>query len=100
MSRCARAPIILFLEMAMLHGCAGWNGKDPVQAFVVGLEPLEGQGLEMRMSAKLRIQNPNDAPVDFNGVAIQLDLQGKKFATGVSKTSGTVPGFGETVVDV
>jgi len=60
----------------------------------------QGQGLELRLLVKLRVQNPNDAPVDFNGVALEMDVQGKTFATGVSDAAGSVPRFGETVITV
>jgi len=52
------------------------------------------------MLVKLRVQNPNDAPFDFNGVAVKMDVQGKPFASGVSDAAGSVPRFGETVVNV
>ena len=32
--------------------------RDPLQVTVAGIEPLESQGMEMRMLVKLRIQNP------------------------------------------
>ena len=67
---------------------------------MVGVEPLQGEGLELRMLVKLRVQNPNDAPLDYNGVSVQLDVQGKRFATGVSDAAGSVPRFGETIVSV
>jgi LEA14-like dessication related protein len=67
---------------------------------VAGIQPLEGQGLELRLLVKLRVQNPNDAPVDYNGVALEMDVQGKTFATGVSDAGGTVPRFGESVITV
>jgi len=67
---------------------------------MAGVEPLQGQGLELRMLVKLRIQNPNDVPLDFNGVSVQMDVQGKRFATGVSDAAGSVPRFGETIVSV
>jgi hypothetical protein len=81
-------------------GCASLQQRDPVQVFVVGTEPLEGEGLELRMLVKLRVQNPNDTPVDFTGMSIQMDVQGKSFASGVSGTGGSVPRFGETVIEV
>ena len=52
------------------------------------------------MLVKLRVQNPNDAPIDFNGVALEMSVQGKTFATGVSDAVGTVPRFGEAIVEV
>ncbi len=54
----------------------------------------------MRMTVKLRAQNTNDAPVDYKGVAVEMDVQGKTFATGVTNAAGTVPGFGEAVIAV
>ncbi len=67
---------------------------------VVGIEPLQGQGLELRMLLKLRVQNPNDTPIDYDGVAVQLDVQGRRFASGVSDATGSVPRFGESVISV
>ncbi len=52
------------------------------------------------MLVKLRIQNPNDAPLDFSGVSVQMDVQGKSFATGVSDAAGSVPRYGEAIVNV
>ena len=96
------AVTLVALAPLSLHGCAIFQRSDPLQVTVAGIEPLEGegQGLELRLLVKLRVQNPNDAPVDFNGVALEMDVQGKTFATGVSDASGTVPRFGETVIAV
>ena len=46
------------------------------------------------------MQNPNDASVDFDGVALDLELNGKNLASGVSDQKGTVPRYGETVISV
>jgi LEA14-like dessication related protein len=67
---------------------------------MAGIEPIRGEGLELRMLVKLRIQNPNDSPLNFNGVSVQMDVQGKRFATGVSDAAGSIPRFGETIVNV
>jgi len=94
------AAMVLALAPLALQGCASLEGRDPLQVTLAGIEPLQGQGLELRMLVKLRVQNPNDAPVDYNGVALQMDVQGKTFATGVSDAGGTVPRFGEAVITV
>lgn len=83
-----------------LDGCAGLFGADPLRVSVAGIEPIESQGMEMRFNVKLRVQNPNDSTVSFNGVSLDLELNGKPFASGVSDQGGTVPRFGETVVTV
>jgi LEA14-like dessication related protein len=74
--------------------------SDPLNVSVAGVEPLEGEGFELRLAVKVRIQNPNDAPVEYDGVALTLDVNGKKFGTGVSGDTGTVPRYGETVVTI
>ena len=93
---------IVALVFALLAsaGCATLQGRDPLEVTVAGIEPLQGQGLELRMLVKLRVQNPNDAPVDYNGVALEMKVQGKTFATGVSDAGGNVPRFGEAVISV
>ncbi len=92
--------IVLVIVLAGAAGCASLAARDPVQAYVVGIEPLEGEGLELRMLVKLRVQNPNDAPVNYNGVHVALNVQGRPFATGVSDAVGAVPRYGESVISV
>jgi LEA14-like dessication related protein len=98
----SRSALLLLLAFGVLlfGGCASLQGREPIQVIIAGVEPLQGEGLELRMLVKLRIQNPNDLPLDFNGVSVQMDVQGKRFATGVSDHSGTLPRFGETIVEV
>ncbi len=84
----------------MLAGCAGLPGSEPLHVSLAGVESLPGQGMEVRMAVKLRVQNPNDAPVNFDGLAVTLDLRGMELASGVSDARGTVPRFGETVLVV
>ena len=88
------------LAVVTLGGCAGWFGHDPLRVSVAGIEPLDSQGLEMRFNVKLRIQNPNEEALNFDGVSVDLQLNGKAFASGVSNQQGTVPRYGETVVSV
>lgn len=95
-----RALMITLVASLALAGCASLQNKDPLQVTVAGIEPLQGQGLELRLNVKLRVQNPNDAPVEYNGVAVEMDVQGKTFATGVADLAGTVPRFGESVIEV
>ncbi|CAB3776481.1 LEA type 2 family protein [Paraburkholderia fynbosensis] len=91
---------LLMIVTLTLNGCAGLFGADPLRVSVAGIEPLDGQGLEMRFNVKLRVQNPNDSTVSFSGVSLDLEVNGESFASGVSDQGGTVPRFGETVVTV
>ena len=92
----------LFLLLASaLAGCATlMPGREPLKISLAGIEPLAGQGLELRMAVKLRVQNPNDTPIDYTGAALDLDVRGIAFASGVSDASGSVPRFGEVLLTV
>lgn len=91
--------VCLYLLLA-LAGCASMPGSDPLNVSLAGLESLPGEGMEMRMAVKLRIQNPNDVPVNYDGVALTLELRGLDFASGVSDMQGTIPRFGEAMLVV
>jgi LEA14-like dessication related protein len=96
-----RALLVLLAFGMLLHdGCATLQGRDAIQVIIAGVEPIQGEELELRMLVKLRIQNPNNLPLDFNGVSVRMDVQGKRFGTGVSDVGGSVPRFGETVVGI
>lgn len=95
-----RVFVALAPALALVSACATLPGRDPVQVQVVGVEPLDGEGFELRFLCKLRVQNPNDTPIVYDGVYLDLEVRGRSFATGVSNVAGTVPRFGEVVVAV
>ena len=92
--------VVVALGLLGVLGCAGMPAGDPLQVTVAGVEPMTGEGLELRMLVSLRVQNPNDGQVDYDGTYLKLLVQDKTFATGVSDASGSVPRFGETVIAV
>jgi len=84
----------------LLPGCAHLGQGEPVKVIVVGIEPLPSEGMEMRLAVKLRVQNPNDTALRFDGVSITLEVRGSTFASGVSDARGSVPRFGEALIAV
>lgn len=92
--------LILSLLLLSLSACALFPNRDPVNINVVGLEPLPSQDLEVRFAIKLRVQNPNETAIDYNGIALDLDVNGHSLASGVSDQSGSIPRFSETIVSV
>jgi len=88
------------LALLPLAGCATLGQRDALRVHVAGVEALPGEGLELRILVKLRVQNPNDSAIAFDGVALDLELNGKSFASGVSDQKGEVPRFGETLLNV
>lgn len=99
-ARTLAALFILLLASLVLAGCASLAQREPVRINVVGLEPLPGEGMEMRFKVKLRVQNPNETAIDFDGLALDLDLNGRPFASGVSDRTGSVPRFGEALIEI
>jgi len=96
-----RRSFVLFVAAAgVLASCAVMPGRAPVQVTVADIESLPSEGLEMRLLVKLRVQNPNDTPIEYDGVYVSLAVQDKTFATGVSDERGTIPRFGEGLVNV
>lgn len=92
--------IVAIALVVAVAGCAGLGLRDPVSVHVVGLEPMPGEGMETRFALKLRVQNPNEAPLEFDGVFVEFDVRGSRLASGVSDQRGLVPRFGETVITV
>ncbi|KIY38305.1 lipoprotein [Pseudomonas sp. 10-1B] len=93
----------LFLALLLacgLSACALFQARDPLNISVIGIEPLPGQELELRMAVKIRVQNPNEAPLDYNGIALNLEVNGQPLAAGVSDQQGHIGRYDEAVIVV
>ena len=90
----------LLLLASCIAGCAALPNRDPLSIDVAGIEPLPSEGLELRLAVRVRIQNPNDTAIEYSGAALDLDLNGRKLASGVSDAMGTVPRYGEAVLEI
>lgn len=90
--------VLVIAGLAALTGCA--TLPDPLNVTLAGAEPMQGEGMEMRMLVKLRVQNPNEKEIVYTGSSVKLEAQGSTFATGVSAEGGTIPMLGEAIVSV
>ncbi len=95
-----RRLFVLSLLLLSLSACALFPDRDPLNINVVGIEPLPSQELEVRFAVKLRVQNPNETAIDYNGVALDLEVNGQSLASGVSDQAGSIPRFSEAVIVV
>jgi LEA14-like dessication related protein len=82
----------------LLCGCASLPAFDPPRVTLAGIDSVAFEGMELRMLVQLRVQNPNGIALDYDGIDVQLSLQGKGVARGVSNERGSVPRYGEAVV--
>ncbi|MGY4533042.1 LEA14-like dessication related protein [Pseudomonas sp. TE3786] len=83
-----------------LSACSLLGVRDDVYVDLVGLEPLPSQEMEARFAVKLRVQNPNESAIRYNGIALELRVNNRNLATGVSDESGEVPRYSERVITV
>jgi LEA14-like dessication related protein len=99
MARHILLPVIVALALA---GCASLAARDPLEVAVAGIEPMpdKGEGLELRLLVRLRVQNPNPDAISYGGAFVKVEVQDRTFATGVTDVGGTLPGFSEAVVEV
>jgi LEA14-like dessication related protein len=95
-----RRSLLLMPACTALAACAAMPGMDPLKVTLAGVEPLPGEGMEARFAVRLRVVNPNDTAVDFDGLALELFVRGMSLGNGVSDAQGSVPRFGETVLTV
>jgi LEA14-like dessication related protein len=91
------AVVVLTLALA---GCAALAPVDPPVVRIVGLQPLPSEGLELRFGVRMRVQNPGEHPIEYDGVSVSLDLDGRGLGSGVSQQRGTIERFGEALIEV
>jgi hypothetical protein len=90
----------LLASLALLSGCASLSKLTAPRVNLAGIESLPGEGLELRFMLKLRVQNPGDAALRYDGVWAEVELRGQPLASGGAPLTGVVPRFGETVLMV
>ena len=67
---------------------------------IANITPREVKLFEQVFELELRIQNPNDLPLAINGLAFELKLNDRRFATGVSNDSFVVDRLSSGVIRV
>ena len=88
------------LATVALSGCASLTDLSAPRVNLAGIESLPGEGLELRFMLKLRVQNPGDADLRYDGVWAEVELRGQPLASGGAPVTGVVPRFGEAVLMV
>lgn len=98
--RSATITAALWVGFALVS-CAGFRGNvERPDVHVANVIPLGTTGFEQRMRVDLRIINPNDFALDFDGLSFDLDLNGQSFARGVSNQRTSIPRLGDGIVTV
>lgn len=101
LSRLATGAMVLLTAIMVLSGCAGL-GKTLEQPRInlANIRVEEMTGLETAFLVQLRVFNTNEKDLQVTGIECDLDLNDRRFATGVSKTAVTIPSYGSELVSV
>ena len=85
----------------LMLGCAGlYQSMERPRINIANVMPREIKLFEQVFDLELRIQNPNDTPLEVNGLAFDLELNDKRFATGVSNQSLVIDRLSSGVIHV
>lgn len=91
----------LLIPLLVLGGCAGLGKTlEPPRINLSNVRFQESKGLETVLQIELRVFNSNDIPIKVKGLDCDLELNGERFATGVSSVDSVIPAFGTTTVPV
>ena len=95
-SRCYLIALVL-----LLFGCAAFQqSMERPRINIANIMPRDIKLFEQVFDLELRIQNPNDTPLEVNGLAFDLELNGKRFASGVSNQSLVIDRLSSDVIHV
>jgi LEA14-like dessication related protein len=91
----------LIALVLLLFGCAAlYQSMERPRINIANVMPRDIKLFEQVFDLELRIQNPNDRPLEVNGLAFELELNDKRFATGVSNQSLVIDRLSSDVIHV
>src|SRR5437763_1176065 len=95
-----RQRVLALLCALFVSACTVWGLREPLNVTIADLKPIEVGVLEQRYAMKVRLLNPNDTEIAFDGVVFDLQINDMSFAKGVSDQRSVIPRFGEALIDV
>lgn len=80
-------------------GCASLSPSfEKPKVSLADIQVQEIKTLETAFLIQLRIMNPNDNPLDIQGLSCDVELDGRKFASGLQGAQQTIPAYGSILV--
>ncbi len=90
----AAAVILIYIA-----GCAGMGQRlEPPQVKLANIRLETFNVLETVFDVQLRIFNTNETSIHIRGVESEIEINGKAFALGVSKSDVEVPAYGTALL--
>ena len=89
------------LSALSLAGCAGLGKTlEPPRVSLANIQLEEVKAFETLFQIELRVFNTNEIPIEIKGIDCELELNGRKFASGVSKVEKEIPSYGTDTVPI
>ena len=83
--------IVIFL---ILSGCAGWGKRlETPRITLSNFNVQEIKIFESVFTIELRVFNTNEVPLEIKGLNCDLELNGKRLATGVANAKVNIPSY-------
>lgn len=93
--------LLLFCAVLLLNGCAAMHGfKEDPTISIADIRIQDIKAMEGVFLIKLRVLNPNEAPLDIHGINCDLEINKRHFASGIGTGNQSVPAFGTAIVPV
>ena len=89
---------LAMLLLLVLAGCAGFSSLEKPQVTLADIQIQEVKTLETAFLVQLRVMNPNTTPLEIEGLSCDVELDGRKFASGLQGGQGTIPAYGSVLV--
>ncbi|MEM9175752.1 MAG: LEA type 2 family protein [Myxococcota bacterium] len=95
-------PLALGAGLLLVLGCASMGTRlEPPDVALIGIEALPSEGnLEQRLRLRVRVTNPNDVPLVFDGIDLRLDLNGQRLGRALGNERHTIPRLDDGIVDL
>ncbi|MFT5852070.1 MAG: LEA14-like dessication related protein [Colwellia sp.] len=90
-------PFLFVAALLFLSGCATMNpGYEDPSVELVSFKALPVNGFEQNFEIGLKLINPNNFELPFNGISYQLSVAGETLAHGVAANIPTAKAYGES----
>lgn len=93
--------IVTGIILMIFHGCAGVGKRlETPEVTLAHITMEQAKGFEAVYQLDLRVFNTNDVALEVRGIDCELEINGKRFAKGVSAAQTTVPAYGTELVQM
>jgi len=85
--------------LLILSGCAGWGKRlESPRITLSNFNVQEIKIFESVFSIEMRVFNTNDTPMEIKGLNCDLELNGKRLATGVTNVKINIPSYDTAII--